>query len=89
FTLITVAAMGYVVGLIAEHKNKFGWYIIAILSALAIKIAGYYIAEAIIYQNIMIPMASIPGNIVQVTTASIIVLIVIVPLRKATDLIFK
>ncbi len=89
FTLITVAAMGYVVGLIAEHKNKFGWFAVAILAALAIKIIGYYIAEAIIYQNIFVPLSSIPGNIVQVTLAGIIVLLIIVPLKKASDKIFN
>ena len=30
FTLVTVGLMGYVVGLIAERKPKFGWYIVAI-----------------------------------------------------------
>ena len=53
FTLVTVGLMGYVVGLICERKNKFGWYIVAIVAACAIKIVGYYIAEAVIYQNLV------------------------------------
>lgn len=85
FTLITVGLMGFVVGLIAERKNKFGWYIVAIIAACAIKIVGYYIAEAIIYQNILIPVSSIPGNLVQIGCAAVIVLAVIVPLRKAAS----
>ena len=55
FTLVTVGLMGYVVGLIAERKPKFGWYIVAIAAAAVIKIIGYYIAEAVIYQNLIVP----------------------------------
>ena len=71
FTLVTVGLMGYVVGLIAERKPKFGWYIVA--------------AEAVIYQNLIVPFGSIPGNLVQVGCAAVIVLAVIVPLRKAVN----
>ena len=84
-TLVTVGLMGYVVGLICERKNKFGWYIVAIVAACAIKIVGYYIAEAVIYQNLVAPFASIPGNIVQIGCAAAVVLVVIVPLRKAAN----
>ena len=85
FTLVTVGLMGYVVGLICERKNKFGWYIVAIVAACAIKIVGYYIAEAVIYQNLVAPFASIPANIVQIGCAAAVVLVVIVPLRKAAN----
>ena len=85
FTLVTVGLMGYVVGLIAERKPKFGWYIVAIAAAAVIKIIGYYIAEAVIYQNLIVPFGSIPGNLVQVGCAAVIVLAVIVPLRKAVN----
>ena len=50
-----------------------------------IKIIGYYIAEAVIYQNLIVPFGSIPGNLVQVGCAAVIVLAVIVPLRKAVN----
>ncbi|MDO4892294.1 MAG: ECF transporter S component, partial [Eubacteriales bacterium] len=78
FTLVTVGLMGYVVGLIAERKPKFGWYIVGIAAAAVIKIIGYYIAEAVIYQNLIVPFGSIPGNLVQVGCAAVIVLAVIV-----------
>ena len=84
FTLVTVSAMGYAAGSIARKKDKFRYYILAVVSALVIKIAGYYIAEAVIYQNIFVPIASIPGNIIQVAAAGIIVLAIIVPLKKAS-----
>lgn len=88
FTLITVAAMGYAVGAIAHNRDKYRYYILALIAALVVKIAGYYIAEVIIYQNLIAPAASIPGNVVQVGLAGIIVLAVIVPLRKAAVKIF-
>ena len=85
FTLVTVGLMGYAVGLIAGPKDKFGRYIAAIAAACAIKIIGYYIAEAVIYQNLIIPLGSIPGNLVQIGCAAVVVLAVIVPLRKALN----
>lgn len=58
FTLLIVGLMGYVTGLIAEHKQKLGCYVIAFAIACAIKVVGYYIAAAIIYQNIFVPIRS-------------------------------
>lgn len=84
FTLVIVAAMGFVVGFIAEEKPKFSWYVVAIVAACAIKIVGYYIAEGIIYGNFIAPLTSIPGNIVQIAVAAVIVLPIIVPLRSAS-----
>lgn len=83
FTLVIVATMGFVVGFIAEKKPKFGWYVVAIVAACAIKIVGYYIAEGIIYGNFIVPVASIPGNLVQIGVAAAVVLPIIVPLRAA------
>ena len=54
-----------------------------IAAACAIKVAGYYIAEAVIYQNWIAPAASIPGNLVQIGCVAVVVLAVIVPLKKA------
>ncbi len=84
FTFVVVGIMGYVVGKITEKEehDTVLWYLIAVVAALIIKIVGYYIAEAIIYSNWTVPVASIPGNIVQVVTAGIITLIVAKPLKK-------
>ena len=88
FTLVTVGLMGYAVGLMCERKNGFGWYIVGISAACVIKVIGYYIAEAVIYQNLIIPVSSIPGNLVQIGCAAIAVLAIIVPLRKAVSKMF-
>ena len=85
FTLIIVGFMGFAVGIITEKKKGYGWYVVAMLAALAIKIGGYYIAEGILYGNWIVPVTSIPGNVIQVVTAMIIVMIVIVPLKSAAN----
>jgi len=48
-----------------------------------IKVVGYYIAEVVIYANPLAPVASIPGNLVQIGVAAVITLVVIAPLNVA------
>ncbi len=83
FTFVIVGLMGYVVGLISEKNRKISATMGALILALIIKIVGYYIAEMIIYHNALIPLTSIPGNVIQVGFAAIVVLIVIKPIEKA------
>lgn len=85
FTLVIVAFMGYAVGAITEKHKKFGWYILAIAAACIIKVAGYYLAEVILYHNWIAPAASIPGNLVQIGVAAVIVLIIVEPLRRIAN----
>ena len=75
FTFIIVGAMGFVVGLISEKVpgNKIFVNSLAIATALIIKVVGYYFAEVILYSNWIQPFGSIPGNIMQVVIAGIIV----------------
>ena len=85
FTLIIVGIMGFTVGKLTEdsrHQNM-KWYVIAIAAACVIKVAGYYLAEVIIYGNPLAPVSSIPGNLVQIGVAAVIVLVVITPLNLA------
>lgn len=89
FTLVTVGLMGYTVGAVTEKRQGCLWSAAAMLAALAIKLAGYYIAEGMIYGNWLTPMLSVPGNLIQVGTAMGIVLIIIVPLKKALGGIFQ
>ena len=83
FTLVIVGCMGFVVGAVTEKKKSFPFYLLALLLACAIKIGGYYLAEAVIYQNWVVPLTSIPGNLIQVGAAAIITLVVIEHLRLA------
>ena len=82
FTLIIVALMGSAVGAICEKRNSFPVNCLAIAAACVIKIVGYYIAEGIIYGNWIAPALSIPGNLVQIGVAALLVLPLSVQLRK-------
>lgn len=76
FTFVIVGAMGYTVGLMSE-KLKINPYVantLAVFVALIIKIVGYYFAEVLLYHNWIVPLGSIPGNVVQVVVAGIIVI---------------
>ena len=82
FTLVIVGLMGFAVGAITEKRKGFGWNVLAIAVACVIKVVGYYIAEGFIYGNWAAPVASIPGNLVQIGVAAVIVLLVIGRLQK-------
>lgn len=82
FTLIIVGLMGYTVGAICEKRHTLTAYVLALVAACLIKVVGYYGAEGIIYGNWLAPMMSIPGNLVQIGVAAVIVLPVMGKLRK-------
>lgn len=83
FTFVIVGLMGFTVGLITEKKTKhrFLWYIVAIVAACLIKIVGYYFAEVVLYMNFITPFASIPGNVIQVSFAGIITVLIVDQIR--------
>lgn len=81
FTFVIVGTMGYVVGKIAENRKSISRYTAALIAALLIKVAGYYIAEWIIYKDAVAPLLSIPGNVIQVGTAAAMVLFTIKPIE--------
>jgi uncharacterized membrane protein len=81
FTFAIAGIMGYTVGAITEHHQGLSWDALAIAAACVIKVAGYYMAEGIIYGNWIAPITSIPGNLVQIGVAAVIVLIIVERLR--------
>ncbi|MDK2807772.1 MAG: hypothetical protein PWP24_506 [Clostridiales bacterium] len=82
-TFVVVGLMGYTVGAVTEKHKSLPYRILALIFALAIKIVGYYLFEAFLYHNFVAPLGSIPGNVIQVGVAGIIVLILIKPLEAA------
>lgn len=62
-------------------RNKIIVYTRAIAAALIVKIIGYYFTEVILYGNWIQPIGSIPGNVLQVVIAGIIV----VPLEEKSE----
>lgn len=85
FTLVIVALMGYAAGAVTQYRHGLKWDALAIAVACVIKVAGYYIAEGIIYGNWITPAASIPGNLVQIGTAAVIVLLTVEELRAIAN----
>ncbi len=83
FTLVIVGLMGFTVGLITEKHRGILWNVLAVAAAALIKVTGYYIAEGILYGNWLAPVTSIPGNLVQIGIAAVIVLLIAEPLKKA------
>ncbi len=75
FTFIIVGSMGFLAGLISEKVpgKRVLVNTLAIVVALIIKIVGYYFTEVILYSNWIQPIGSIPGNVMQVVIAGIIV----------------
>lgn len=76
FTFVIVGAMGFTAGLISEKVpgKRIIVNTLAIAAALAIKVVGYYFAEVILYANWIQPFGSVPGNVLQVVIAGLIVL---------------
>lgn len=85
FTFVIVALMGFAVGAITEKHHGYGWNALAMGVACIIKVVGYYIAEGIIYGNWLAPAASIPGNLVQIGVAAVIVFLIAEKLRVAAN----
>ncbi|MEK3937192.1 ECF transporter S component [Sporosarcina sp. FSL W7-1349] len=69
---ITIAArglQGYVVGKIAwsngRRGNSFAFNLIATVVSIPLMVAVYYIGEAIMFHSLIVPLASIPGDLIQ------------------------
>lgn len=82
FTFIIRGVMGYIIGAVSHSNNKNGTSILYNLAAIIVSslwmIAGYYIAEVILYGNLLSPVSSIPGNIAQIVVG----LVISIPLSK-------
>lgn len=76
-TFIVTALMGAAFGKIVNGKPCIKNLIAASLAALLIKITGYYIGEVILYRSVIVPLASVPGNAIQIVTGAVIAIPVI------------
>ena len=89
FTFLIVGAMGFTVGLIAEKKPFHAAFVndfLSVVVAILIKIVGYYFAEVILFGTWIAPLGSIPGNVIQVGVAGVVVLVLIPQLRRVVKL---
>lgn len=85
FTFLIVGCMGFVIGLLSEHKPckiNFVNNVLCVIVAVIIKVVGYYFAEVILFGNWITPCGSIPGNILQVAVAGVIALVLVPQLQR-------
>ncbi len=85
-TIVARGLQGYLVGKIAWSNGRAGnsvrFNILAAIASIPVMLAVYYVGEAIIYGNFVVPAASIPGNIVQNVVGLLVAIPVAIALKK-------
>ena len=79
--LSDVLSPWFVFGLIVKKKPTIVNLIVATVVVLAIKLVGYYLFEVLLTSSFVVPLASIPGNIMQIVTGAIIAIPIILVSR--------
>lgn len=86
FTFLIRGLQGYIVGKIAwsrsHNGNSFGFNLLGTIISTPFMIAGYYLCEAILFRSWIIPLASIPGDIVQIVIGIAVAIPACVMLKK-------
>lgn len=86
FTILARGLQGYVVGKIAWSNGRsgrsVGFNLLATIVSVPVMLAGYYLCEGILFSNWIIPVASIPGNIIQNVVGIIIAIPVCIVLKR-------
>ncbi|KQL34701.1 MULTISPECIES: ECF transporter S component [Bacillaceae] len=86
FTIVARGLQGYIVGKIAwsfgRDGNSIAFNLLATIVSIPVMLGVYYICEAVLYGSWVIPVASIPGNIVQNVVGIIIAIPVCVVLKR-------
>lgn len=85
-TIITRGLQGYVIGKIAWSNSRKGtsssFNLLAMILSIPVTVAGYYIGESILYHSWIIPLASIPGDLVQCAVGIAVAIPVCTMLKK-------
>lgn len=84
FTFVIRGGMGYIIGWIAAKKDGQSklYNLVAVLTGGLWMMVGYYLTEAILYQNFYTPLTSIAGNAIQVLSAVVLGLPLAAIIRK-------
>ncbi|TQR20054.1 ECF transporter S component [Psychrobacillus vulpis] len=86
FTIVARGLQGYIVGKIAwsigRKGNSIAFNLLATIISIPVMLGVYYICERVLYGSWIIPVASIPGNIVQNVVGILIAIPVCVVLKK-------
>lgn len=85
-TFLTRGLQGYLIGKIAWAKGRngthFGWNLAAIFISTPPMLAGYYLGESLFFKSWIIPLTSIPGDLVQTTIGLLVAIPACTALKK-------
>lgn len=85
FTLFIRLAAGFLIGMLAEKRQgqSIKWNLLGVMAGGMLLVLGYYGAEWIIYGNAVAPIASVPGNVMQVVSMAVLGIPLSSVLKKA------
>ncbi|CAM3038867.1 ECF transporter S component [Filibacter tadaridae] len=87
-TIISRALQGLIVGKIAWSKghkgDSIGLNILGAVASMPVMIAVYYIGQAIMFKSWIVPIASIPGDIIQNVVGLLVAIPVCIALKKTS-----
>ncbi len=81
-TVISALIMGYILNKMNYKKYTLKSLILSFILAALVKVVVYYIGEIFILSSFVAPLASIPGNLIQIGVSSVIVLVILKPMEK-------
>lgn len=81
-TVISALIMGYILNKFNYKHLKLKNLLLSFVLVALVKVVVYYIGEVFILSSFVTPLASIPGNIIQIAVSSVIVLVVLNPMEK-------
>lgn len=84
-TVISALIMGYILNKMNYKKYTLKSLILSFILVALVKVVVYYIGEIFILSSFVAPLASIPGNLIQIGVSSVIVLVILKPMEKVFD----
>ena len=81
-TVISALIMGYILNKMNYKKYTIKSLILSFILVALVKVVVYYIGEIFILSSFAAPLASIPGNLIQIAVSSVIVLVILKPMEK-------
>ena len=81
-TVISALIMGYILNKMNYKKYTLKSLIFSFVLVALVKVVVYYIGEIFILSSFVAPLASIPGNLIQISVSSVIVLVILKPMEK-------
>ncbi|MDU2503568.1 MAG: ECF transporter S component [Peptoniphilus harei] len=81
-TVISALIMGYILNKMNYKKYTLKSLILSFILVALVKVVVYYIGEIFILSSFAAPLASIPGNLIQIGVSSVIVLVLLKPMEK-------